>query len=154
MTPALLEQALSVFGKGMATVNGVICSMAYACPTRDWLVTTFAPAVKEDLKLWGADTYVLTRNDCTDFSLYTMALGRLDHNKNNSNQTALAIGTIDYLHDNGDGLPTGHRTNIVIVLENGVYVPVFFEPQYAAKGINPIMELSDSEKDSVRAYYI
>ena len=149
MNAATLHQTLSQLGKGMATVAGVIASELYSCPTRDWLQNDFGPALKRDLDRLGVAKYVPVRNDCTDFSLYSMALARLSHNLSTTAQSALAFGTVDYMHEVDGALPEGHRTNLAVVFENGVYVPVFFEPQ-----LQQIITLTEEELSSIRAYYI
>lgn len=148
MTAKQVEETLSPLG-GATTVKAIIASTVYACPTREWLETTFATAYRADLERVGARKYVRRRNDCVDFSLYAMAMARMSHNLTSDSSSALAFGAVDYLKDYPDSIPLGHRINLVVVMERGFYRVVFFEPQLPG-----IVELSDDERDSIHAYYL
>lgn len=149
MTSDQLQLILSPLGKGVAQTTSQISAENYACPSREWLEGDFSSALKTDLDRLGASRYVLGKDDCRIFSLYAMALAYLCHNLGTNATSAVSFGMVNYLKAVPNGLPVGHRVNLVVVEDTPVeFTPVFYEPQLAQ-----IVQLTQDELDSVNGYY-
>jgi len=143
--PGELHAAVNAVGVPWDTSTH-FADASYAIPSSGYLRDTFPVWWREELKARGLGTWD-TVWDCDDFAwtLYTDL--RWAHFRTRKSQAeGIAVGVIYYdaeAREEGGG--GGHAINVCMV--DGEEVR-FLEPQRAARGMDPFIELGRSEIDS------
>lgn len=124
----------------------------YVLPGREWLRTELVSAFRSLLKAVEAVTYAPGRNDCEDFERGAAWFAQVLHNRTpvedaSMQEAALAFGIFDFVRE-ADG--QAHAINCAVVFEGGDFKLVFFEPQFAARGLDPMITLSEGEMGNCR----
>lgn len=135
------QVAQSLMAAGVYTTGWSLADRAYAMPTRQWMLGPFAEALARLQFEFGVNKWTAEDNDCDDFSRLAAAFAQVLHvnTPGHPAATALALGELWYVQDNGEG----HA--IVFALCGPLPEDVlFFEPQDGTE-----KHLSDREKQNV-----
>ena len=135
----------------VGTMNYIAADAIYSLPTRDFIETDFAVALKTFFVKMGEADYVNVEQNCNKFALgATFFMDYLHHNTTNKlSDTGIAFGEFYYTRSaaNGGG---GHAINITIIAnKNGTnqFTVLFFEPQTYS-----LVQLTQEEIESCEFY--
>lgn len=98
----------------------LVTDSAYSLPDRAYMSSL---AWRWKGVIWNRP-YADQSFDCDDFSILAMSLARLDHSSMGEKRTGFAVGFAAIDTDAG-----GHMVVLACHMENGVIVPVLYEPQ-------------------------
>lgn len=123
----------------------------YAVPSIDYLTDQFTFWWRKKLEERGLGKWE-TVWDCDDFAWTFYTDIRWAHyNSKKSNAEGISVGVVYYMSGarEEDGSGGGHAINTAIVGADNERSVVFLEPQRAARGMDPIITLTDNEIASI-----
>jgi hypothetical protein len=142
-----IEQVFLDAGVG---VGPLLADTRYAMPTENWLASTFADYYQSKLSDVGLTDWRLDLWDCDNFTRAAALFCDNLHARDTDapKGTGLAFGEFWYR----DKTVGAHAINVAVTKDSNGLRPVFFEPQNAAKGSDPIVQLTPEEIQSCAMY--
>ena len=133
----ITEVTLAGYGSPVQPDLFSVVDRVYAKPTLEFLEGAFSKSLWSVQNFFGAASWSEEANDCDDFARCAAFLAQLLHYRTPGRPpaSALAVGELWYVRDNGEG----HAINIAFT-DKGV---VCYEPQTRA-----IVTLSPAEKNN------
>lgn len=146
------------WGSGMGQVQTIYLSRNYALLSRQDL-DNMVPAYRNNAQLLGVDNYTPGRWACTGFSLLALTQAKLQNFKSTQEPVGVAFGFVGYLSQwLSPGQmrfpPEEDAINFAIVLGDQGPEPVFWQPQLAARGTSPVIDLAPEEIESISGIII
>ena len=134
-------ELLAVLGEAGIRMNIQISDSNYGVPTSKYLTEDFSKFYEAKLQEMGLNEWNPSW-DCDDFAQQFHVMARWAHFATQKSMAeSLSVGVIYFENDQG-----GHAINIAVVDNNKV---IFIEPQTAAHGNNPVIELTQKQIESI-----
>jgi hypothetical protein len=137
--------------KGILRAANHVADGSYAVPSLNYLTDDFPEWWLGKLKERGLGKWETTW-DCDNFAwTFFTDIQWAHYNSRKSNAEGIAVGVMYYMSGarEEDGTGGGHAINTAIVGKGADRRVVFLEPQKAARGANPVIELNSHEIESV-----
>ena len=137
-------------GIGIVNASVHIADGSYGVPSLDYITNTFTEWWRDKLKERGLGNWETTW-DCDNFawSFFT-DIQWAHYSTKKSTAEGVSVGVVYYMSGarEEDGSGGGHAINTAVVGKAGERKVVFLEPQRAAKGQDPVIELNSHERHS------